>query len=67
MLIKYSTISTVLLDWEAYNKDTAIFKCDANSELLTELNNFYSFSLYEELSIFVKKQNQNYKQVNIKI
>ena len=63
-LIKYadkviSTISTVLLDCEAYNKDTAIFKSDANSELLTELNNFYSFSSYEELSFFVKEKTKS--------
>lgn len=60
-LVKYaskiiSTLSTVLFDCEAYGKDTAVFKCGANSQLLSEIDSCYTFSNESQLRAFIESK-----------
>ena len=51
-----STLSTVLLDCEAYRKNTILFKCESVAQLFSEINNCCTFSNSEQLIVFVENE-----------
>lgn len=53
------TVSTALLGCEAYGKDTAVFKCGSDLQLLGEINSCRTFSNSDELAAFIESDEQS--------